>query len=186
MNIWAKRAGKLTYSARWLLFPLGLGMLLILFAYVTAFLVRDVQFLVHNFRAKLEDFELLALGFVDAYMVANLILMVAQGSFQIFIQRFELGDPTTKAQYLDHLDSGLLKVKVAQSIGGIMFIQLLENFVNIHNEPWADVMHRLIVFAVVVTAALAFAGIWRVTHPSWQAHHEQEEPQGHYDGRKLL
>lgn len=167
MKNFGKIAGNLIYAGRWLLFPMGVGMLLILFAYVLAFFVYDVKFLFHNFRMDMESWALFGLNFVDAYMIGNLMLMVAQGSFQIFIQRFEL-EPENRAQYLDHLDSGLLKVKVSQSIGGIMFIQLLVSFVNIHNELWIDVEHRLIVTACMVVFGFIFAAIWRVTHPAWQ------------------
>jgi uncharacterized protein (TIGR00645 family) len=175
MNIWAKRAGKLMYASRWVNFPLGLGMILVLIAYVIAVFAKEISFLFQNFHMNVESWALLGLSFVDAYMIANLMQMVAQGSFQIFIQRFDIPDPSTRAQYLDHLDSGLLKVKVSQSIGGIMFVELLQNFIHIHDEPWIDIQHRLIVFAIVVIAALVFAVIWRVTHPSWQNGHTPEE-----------
>jgi uncharacterized protein (TIGR00645 family) len=162
-----KLAGKLIYSGRWLLFPLGVGMLLILFAYVLAFFWTDVNYIYHHFNMDMSSWALFGLSFVDAYMIANLMLMVSQGSFQIFIQRFDT-TPDDRPQYLDHLDSGLLKVKISQSIGGIMFVELLQDFIHVHDVPWNDILHRLAIFGFLIAGALVFAGIWRVTHPSWQ------------------
>jgi hypothetical protein len=72
---------------------------------------------------------------VDASMVANLIVMIVQGSHQIFIRKFER-DKSETPQYLDHIDTGILKVKVALSIGSITLVQILKDFVNLEKVDW--------------------------------------------------
>jgi uncharacterized protein (TIGR00645 family) len=114
------------------------------------------------------------LTFVDASMVANLIIMIAQGGHQIFIRKFDLPAKDERAQYLDHIDSGLLKVKVAQSIAGITLIQILKDFVGIDKVEWTMVYHRMIIHVVVLISAVAMALIWRITHPTVPAEEQHD------------
>jgi uncharacterized protein (TIGR00645 family) len=169
---WAKRSGDAIYASRWLLLPLSAAMLVVLAAYIVAFLVSDYEFIRH-IKFDTESLMVVALSFADAYMVANLLLMIAQGSFQIFIQKFNFPDPVNRPSYLDHIDSGLLKVKIAQSVGGIMLVRLLEDYVNMEHVDWEIVKHRLVAILTTVVVAMIFAGIWRVTHPAWQQEHHE-------------
>jgi uncharacterized protein (TIGR00645 family) len=166
MNTYQKRKlGNVIFAARWILYPINLGLLLVLATYVAAFLVSDWEFVRHGFRFDPEYLGVMMLGFVDAAMVANLVLMIAQGGHQIFIHKFDIPEED-RAQYLDHIDSGLLKVKVAQSIAGITLVQVLKDFVNIKNTEWNIIVHRMIVHVVCLVSAIIMACIWRITHPT--------------------
>lgn len=156
----------LIFSSRWILYPINVGLLLALGLYVTQFLKEDWHFLSEGFNYNLESLMLLMLGLVDASMVANLIIMIIQGGHQIFISKFNLANGEDKPQYLDHIDTGILKVKVALSISGITLVQLLRDFVNIEKVEWHLVQQRMIIHGVTLLSALIMALIWRVTHPS--------------------
>jgi uncharacterized protein (TIGR00645 family) len=138
----ATRLSSSIYAARWILFPINVGLLLCLAVYTFVFLVEGWHFLHSGFRLDLESLMVAMLTFVDASMVANLIIMIAQGGHQIFIRKFELPGKEERAQYLDHIDSGLLKVKVAQSIAGITLVQILKDFVGIDKVEWTMVYHQ--------------------------------------------
>jgi uncharacterized protein (TIGR00645 family) len=166
-----KYLGKFIYGTRWILFPINVGLLAVLAMYVIAFLVNDYRFIVHEFTWDMESLMVLLLGFVDAAMVANLIIMIVQGGHQIFIHKFELPDKDERAQWLDHIDSGLLKVKTAQSIAGITLIQILKDFVNIEKVQWVLVEHRMVIHIIALVSALMMAAIWRVTHPTQEKEH---------------
>lgn len=159
----ARCLGDFIYSSRWILYPVNIGLLVVLAMYVAAFLHNDYLFVTREFTWDLEALMVLLLGFVDASMVANLIIMIVQGSHQIFIHKFNL-DHEERAQWLDHIDSGILKVKVALSIAGITLIQLLKDFVNIEKVEWTLVVHRGEIHVLALASALVMAGIWRITH----------------------
>ena len=156
------------FKSRWLLYPVNIGLLVVLTLYVAQFLYNDYYFIRHDFvwGTELEPLMVLLLGFVDASMVANLIIMIVQGGHHIFINRFERCQKCDDIpQYLAHIDPGLLKVKVALSIAGITLVQILKDFVNIEHVAWSDVTHRIIIHVVALLSALTMSVIWRVTHP---------------------
>jgi uncharacterized membrane protein YqhA len=65
-----------------------------------------------------------------------------------------------------HIDSGILKVKVALSIAGITLVQILKDFVNIEKVDWTLEKHRIVIHITALVSALVMAFVWRVTHPS--------------------
>jgi uncharacterized protein (TIGR00645 family) len=165
------RLSRLIYAARWILFPVNAALIVALLGYVSALLINDYQFLIHHFTLNMEVLMVQLLGFVDAAMVANLIIMISQGSHQIFITKFDIAKEE-RAQWLDHIDSGILKVKIAMSVAGITLIQILKDFVN-EDSVWAVTQHRIIIHMVALFSALVLAGIWRITHPAWAESHEE-------------
>jgi uncharacterized protein (TIGR00645 family) len=163
---------RVIYAARWILFPVNAALIVALLGYVAALLINDYQFFIHHFTLDMEILMVQLLGFVDAAMVANLIIMIAQGSHQIFITKFEI-DKVERAQWLDHIDSGILKVKIAMSVAGITLIQVLKDIIN-ENSIWTVTEHRIVIHVVALMSALVLALIWRVTHPAWAAEHHEE------------
>jgi uncharacterized protein (TIGR00645 family) len=174
IRFWTKRAGDAIFAIRWVLFPINLALIVALSLYGVAFLVNDYMFVVHQFTWDMESLMVMLLGFVDASMVANLIVMVVQGGHQIFIHKFDLEEKDERPQWLDHIDSGILKVKISLSIAGITLIQILKDFVHIERTDWGLTEHRIIIHVVALISALMMALIWRVTHPQWA--HEHKEP----------
>jgi uncharacterized protein (TIGR00645 family) len=156
---------RIVFSARWMLYPVNLGLLGALVVYILRFLVEDYHFLTSGLDHSQEAMMLLMLSFVDAAMVANLIVMIAQGGHQLFISKFDLKPGQDRPQYLDHIDTGILKVKIALSICGITLIQILKDFVNIEKLDWTVIYHRGILHILTLISALVVALIWRITHP---------------------
>jgi uncharacterized protein (TIGR00645 family) len=163
------------FSIRWVLYPINVGLILALCLYVGAFLYNDYRFVRYELTWDMEALTVMLLGFVDAMMVANLVVMVVQGSHQIFIHKFSFADATMRPQWIDHFDSGILKVKIALSIAGITIIQILKDFIHIESVAWVLVRHRIIIHATALFSALMMAAIWRVTHPEWANHAEKHE-----------
>lgn len=193
MSSWTKRLGDAVFSVRWILYPINVGLILALFFYVVGFLINDTRFIVgmcSHWDWDMESMMVMLLGFVDMSMVANLIVMVVQGGHRIFIHRFGIIDKSERPQWLDHIDSGILKVKIALSIAGITLIQILKDFVHVEKIEWTLTEHRIAIHVVALFSALMMALIWRVTHPAWahDKHPAATENEGHYDnsGRKLI
>jgi uncharacterized protein (TIGR00645 family) len=152
-------------SSRWLLFPINAGLIAALVMYIVAFLKNDYHFIMSG-HADMEHLMVSLLGLVDAAMVANLIIMIAQGGHQVFIQKLDLDDKKFTPQYLDHIDTGILKIKVALSIACITLVQMLKDFVNLQNLQWELVKNRMIMHVVILLSAFVVAIIWRITHPA--------------------
>lgn len=176
-----KKMGNLIFLVRWLLYPINLGLVAALCFYVLQFIHDDVVFIYNSFhgyfqgseeRDVMETLMVALLGFVDASMVANLIIMIVQGGHEIFIQRFDVPDEK-KPQYLAHMDTGIMKIKVALSISSITLVQILKDFVNLEHIDWETAMHRIVIHMVALISALVMAIIWRISHPS--DHHASSE-----------
>lgn len=167
---------KVVFESRWLLFPFILGLIVALAVYELRFLHDAYVFVRVSLYDDIEDVMVQLLGLVDAFMVANLLIMIVKGSYQIFIHKFEL-EADKKPGWLDHIDTGLLKVKTSQSIASITGVALLKDFVNLERLGWVLVEHRLVVHGVCLISALVMAGIWRTTHVE---DHHAPAPEGNH------
>lgn len=152
-----------------MLYPVNLGLLAALVVYIGHFLHDDYIFIISG-KGDMESLMVAILGFVDAFMVANLTIMIVQGSHQIFIRKFQIKDNQDSPQYLDHIDTGILKVKVAMSIASITLVQLLKDFVNLEKVDWTLETHRMAVHLMTLASALVMAIIWKITKATKEHH----------------
>jgi uncharacterized protein (TIGR00645 family) len=155
------------FFLRWLLYPINLGLMLVLIAYIVKFFVEAYFVVVTAHGLSVDQVMVGILGLVDIAMVANLVVMIVQGSHQIFIRPLQIADPRSRPQWLDHIDSGILKVKVSLSMTSITGIGLFRDFFNIEHIAWDAVVHRIYIHVVCMATALVMAVIWRLTHPSY-------------------
>lgn len=176
-------AERVVYESRWLLFPVNFGMVIAFVAYVLRFCADVKGLALQSFSMDMEAMRVLVLGLVDTAMVATLLVMIIKGSHQIFIRRFQDNHSASRPQWLDHIDSGLLKIKVALAIAGITLVQILKDFVNVENINWELVVHQMYIHVMCLISALVMAVIWRVTHPKEPAdgHHGAEPTAGGHE-----
>jgi uncharacterized protein (TIGR00645 family) len=173
-----RAAEAIVFDSRWILYPLTIGLLIALLVYAVKFVVEAYALVINGLHMEAEQVMVALLGLVDMYMVANLIVMISQGSYQIFVQKFIIIDPMKRPQWLDHVDSSILKVKMATSIAGITLIRVLKDFVNIENVSWDVIVHRMYIHGLCLLSAIALALIWRLLHvPDPPTHHGSEVPE---------
>lgn len=127
------------FASRWLLAPLYLGLIAgQIFFSVTFF--QGLWHLGHEvFSGVLgPDGErtvvTMLLGLVDMIMVANLVIMVLIGGYATFVSKLSLEDAEDRPEWLDHIDPGTLKTKLAGALVSISGIHLLQAF-NKLSEP---------------------------------------------------
>ena len=173
-------AERLIYDCRWLLFPMAIGLIFALITYSLKFMIEDYLLITHSFGMEAEQIMVLLLGLVDMFMVANLLVMITQGSYHIFIQPFLHIEKGKKPQWLEHVDSSILKVKIATSIAGITLIRVLKDFVNIEHVQWEHVVHRMYIHGLCLISAIVLAMIWRVLHPVYVV--ANSNGNGHQEG----
>jgi uncharacterized protein (TIGR00645 family) len=137
------------FASRWLLAPLYLGLIVgQIFFSVTFFQglwhlghgVLSSQFLVDGVLKLISgpDSERMVvtmlLGLVDMIMVANLVIMVLIGGYATFVSKLNLDGHADRPEWLDHIDPGTLKTKLAGALVSISGIHLLQAF-NKLSEP---------------------------------------------------
>jgi uncharacterized membrane protein YqhA len=73
---------------------------------------------------------LIVLGLIDVVMIANLLIMVIVGGYETFVSRLHLDEHPDQPEWLNHVNAGVLKIKLSTAIIGISSIHLLKSFIN--------------------------------------------------------
>ena len=117
----------LLLSARWLLVPLYLALLVSVLA-IYAMVGRELFHVASDILTIREgELVLSVLSVLDLVLVANLLVMVAVSSYESFVQRIETGQPEGP-EWLGRMDAGNVKLKVSLAIVLISAINLLRGF----------------------------------------------------------
>ena len=158
------------FSSRWLQLPLYLGLIVAQMVYVGLFL-KELWHLVSHFSGFNEqEIMLVVLGLIDVVMISNLLVMVIVGGYETFVSRLGLKGHPDEPEWLSHVNSGILKVKLAMAIIGISSIHLLRTFIESGEigRPEAHVtesgaMWQTIIHSVFIVSALGIAYVDRVS-----------------------
>ena len=160
---------KLFYSARWILAPLFLGLSLALLALALKFFQEVWHVLPHVFELSESDLILSLLSMVDMGLVGGLIVMVMYSSYENFVSRLDLDEKDSeRLGWLDKMDAGSLKNKVAASIVAISSIHLLRIFMNISTIENDKLLWYVIVHLTFVLSALVMCWIDLLTRKAHQ------------------
>jgi uncharacterized protein (TIGR00645 family) len=155
---------KMIFASRWFQAPLYLGLIVAGLLYSYKFVV-ELWHLVITVNQITE--ELLMLGvltLVDITMVGNLLIMVIIGGYATFVSRINLDDHSDKPDWLDKIDAGTLKVKLATALVGISGIHLLKSFINIKEKNNDQVMWQVIIHVVFLFSAVMLAYTEYIMH----------------------
>lgn len=122
------------FASRWLLAPLYLGLI----AGQICFSVTFFEGLWHLGHGVLTGEFIgdagerrvvtMLLSLVDMIMVANLVIMVLIGGYATFVSKLDLDHEKDRPEWLDHIDPGTLKTKLAGALVSISGIHLLQSF----------------------------------------------------------
>ena len=63
-------------------------------------------------------------------MISNLLVMVIVGGYETFVVAAAPRRPSRSAEWLDHVNASVLKIKLAMAIVGISSIHLLKTFIE--------------------------------------------------------
>ncbi len=131
----ASRAlGYFIFTSRWLQAPLYLGLIVAQAVYVVVFML-DLWHLaesVFNGGGLDEAGVMLAvLGLIDVVMIANLLIMVIIGGYEIFVSKIRVDGHPDEPDWLSHVNANLLKIKLSISIISISSIHLLKTFIEV-------------------------------------------------------
>lgn len=142
---------------RWLQLPLYVGLLVILAAYVYRYLI-ELFHLVMNING-FDDTHIMlgVLDLIDVVMIANLLIMVVLGGYETFVSRLDLEAHPDQPEWLDHLDAGAMKIKLALALIGISSIHLLRTFIDPTKQTNYTVMWQVVIHLTLLLSVLSIA-----------------------------
>ncbi|HMV61076.1 MAG TPA: TIGR00645 family protein [Agitococcus sp.] len=164
-------AARFIFWSRWLQLPMYLGLIVALAVYVYKFFVM-LSGLVINFGTYGEnDILLIVLALIDVVMIANLLVMVIIGGYEIFVSRLNIDDHPDQPEWLDHVDAGVLKIKLGMALVSISSIHLLRSFIDAknlseHTLKWEVTIHCILVLSVIFIALTD----WLIQYKALQIH----------------
>lgn len=149
--------------SRWILvvFYIGLLVALVLFA---LFFIGDIVHvgkevimgLISGNGIDHQEMLLLILGIIEMVMLANLINIVKTGSYSIFVKKSG-NDHTHEIAWINHVDPGILKIKVSMALVNIAGVYLLSDFVHTQNVAPQIILIRALLYVVLVVGSLILA-----------------------------
>lgn len=145
------------FSSRWVQAPIYGGLIVGSILYTYKFLVELIH-LVATVNTITEEVLMLGiLTLVDISMVLNLLIMVIIGGYATFVSRIHLENHEDRPDWLQKIDAGTLKVKLAGALVGISGIHLLKSFINITNKDvehvkWQIIIHVVFLFSTIMLA----------------------------------
>ena len=151
------KLSRLVFFSRWLQLPIYLGLIVAQGVYAWNFLAQLYELLTHLNHLDESEIMLSVLGLIDVVMIANLLLMVTVGGYEIFVSRLRIDDHPDQPEWLDHVNASLLKVKLSMAIISISSIHLLQTFINAgrlqpHIIMWQSIIHVVFLLSAVSIA----------------------------------
>jgi uncharacterized protein (TIGR00645 family) len=190
---------KLIFFSRWFQAPMYVGLIIGSVLYSGVFLYKlwgifeeAIRGLGghggHEHGRELSEVVLLGvLGLVDMLMVANLVVMVIIGGYSTFVSRLEIEHHADRPDWLQKVNAGTLKVKLAASLATVSGIHLLQSFVQIHHEglrvdlsgqvlpvSQQPVVWQIVIHVVFLLSTMMLARADKVLHSSEKHGHDQQ------------
>ena len=164
-------AARFIFWSRWLQLPMYMGLIVALGIYAYKFFIMLSNLVINLNTFKENDILLIVLSLIDVVMIANLLVMVIIGGYEIFVSRLHLDDHPDQPEWLDHVDAGVLKIKLGMALVSISSIQLLRSFINAgnmteHELKWEVIIHSVLVLSVIFIALTD----WLIQYKALQIH----------------
>jgi uncharacterized protein (TIGR00645 family) len=108
------------------------------------------------------DIMLIVLGLVDIVMIANLLIMIIIGGYDTFVSRINVKGHPDQPEWLNHVNAGVLKVKLAMAIISISSIHLLASFMDMSKVSDRDLIAQASIHIVFLLSALIMAWVDKI------------------------
>ena len=148
---------KIIFASRWLQLPIYLGLIIVQGIYAYKFMKSLWELIVNLNEMDSNTIMLAVLNLIDVVMIANLLVMVIIGGYEIFVSKLRTRGHPDQPEWLSHVNASVLKVKLAMSIISISSIQMLHSFVNATNMPEKTMMWQLLLHLGFLASAIAMA-----------------------------
>jgi uncharacterized protein (TIGR00645 family) len=156
------------FASRWVQAPIYGGLIVGAILYTYKFLVELIHLTATVTTITEEMLMLGILTLVDISMVLNLLVMVIIGGYATFVSRMRIEAHEDRPDWLEKVDAGTLKVKLAGALVGISGIHLLKSFINISNKDFEQVKWQIVIHVVFLFSTLMLAYTEKVLHSSYK------------------
>lgn len=157
MNKVTRSIASLIFFSRWLQAPLYIGLIIALGMYVYIFAL-DIFHLFHVAGEFKEVQTMLGvLDLIDVVMVANLLIMVIVGGYEIFVSQLHLQDHPDHPEWLSEVNAGSMKVKLAIALVSISSVHLLKTFFDPAQLTNTAIIWQVGIHLTLLVSAIAIA-----------------------------
>ena len=148
---------KIIFASRWLQLPIYLGLVVVQGIYAYKFMKSLWHLITHINEMDSNTIMLAVLNLIDVVMIANLLVMVTIGGYEIFVSKLKTRNHPDQPEWMSHVNATVLKVKLSMSIITISSIHMLQTFVNVSNLPEKTMMWQLFLHLGFLVSAIALA-----------------------------
>lgn len=162
---------RIIFASRWLQLPIYLGLIVVQGIYAYKFM-KSLWHLIVNLNQMDSDTIMLAvLNLIDVVMIANLLIMVIIGGYETFVSKLHVDNHPDQPEWLDHVNSTVLKVKLSMAIISISSIHLLQTFINAARLSEKQMIWEVAIHVAFVFSALAMAYIDKILNSAIHKNH---------------
>lgn len=169
-----KALPRIIFMSRWLQVPLYLGLIVAQGVYVVLFLKEVWHLVTHAMSLDETNIMLVVLGLIDVVMISNLLIMVIVGGYETFVSRLGVEGHPDEPEWLDHVNAGVLKVKLSMALISISSIHLLKTFINPDQHTFHTVLWQVIIHVAFLLSALIMAYVDKLTTHTHPRHFHDE------------
>lgn len=148
---------RVIFFSRWLQAPLYFGLIIVLGEYAYRFLTELTHLVMSANRVDDTQIMLGVLDLIDVVMIANLLIMVIIGGYETFISPLNLQTHPDKPEWLEEVNAGTMKVKLALALIGISSIHLLRTFIDPSKYTDSAVKWQVYIHLTLLISAVAIA-----------------------------
>src|SRR5580698_4965264 len=157
MNTHINPLPKLMFLSRWLQAPLYFGLIIVMGVYVYEFYIGLYHLVISAHKLDETGVMLIVLDLIDMVMIANLLIMVILGGYETFVSRMNLQANPDNPEWLDEVNAGTMKIKLALALITISSIHLLRTFIDPAQKDFYVVMWQVIIHLTLVASAVFIA-----------------------------
>ena len=109
---------------------------------------------------------------IDVVMISNLLIMVIIGGYDIFVSKLGIEGHEDEPEWLDHVNAGVLKVKLSMALISISSIHLLKTFIDAAQKDTHTILWQVAIHVAFLVSALVMAWVDRIVshaHPHGEA-----------------
>ncbi|SMG28376.1 TIGR00645 family protein [Paraburkholderia susongensis] len=161
------------FMSRWLQVPLYLGLIVAQAVYVVLFLKEVWHLVAESMKLDETNVMLVVLSLIDVVMISNLLIMVIIGGYETFVSRLNLDGHPDEPEWLDHVNAGVLKVKLSMALISISSIHLLKTFISPDQNTTHTIMWQVTIHVAFLISALVMALVDRLTTHTHPKHFEE-------------
>lgn len=147
----------LLFSARWLLAPFFLGLVLAIMVLLLKFTKEMISLIVGVIDGSMGHPILSILTLVDTALLASLLLIIAFSGYENFVSKFGPEDHEDRPAWMGKVGFSDLKLKLIGAIVAISAVELLKTFINASDLNGEEMGWKIAIHLTFVISGVLFA-----------------------------